>query len=78
MKKIHLDLQSARKDDLTKNIEVTVTASAIMSEFEMVTEAEVERTIRNGAPKSCSLNPLPTWLLMDCLPSLLPVLTKNY
>ncbi len=38
---------------------MTVTASAIMSEFEMMIEAEVERIIRKGATKSCSLENLP-------------------
>jgi len=76
IKLIRLDLQSARSADTTRNIEMTVTASAQMCEFKMVTESDVERIIMKSATKSCSLDPLPTWLLKECLSSLLPILTK--
>ena len=74
--KIRLNLQSARDDNVATLSEEIPTATAMMSEFEMVSEADVEKIIRNSATKSCDLDPLPTWLLKECLTSLLPVVTK--
>ena len=39
------------------------------------TEEEVIKIIRSSPTKSCSLDPLPTWLLKDCLDVLAPVIT---
>jgi hypothetical protein len=76
IQKIRLDLQSARDDNVATLPEEIPTASAVMSEFELVSEVDVEKIIRNSATKSCDLDPLPTWLLKECFTSLLPVVTK--
>ena len=44
--------------------------------FESATEDEVKKTIISSASKSCSLDPIPTYLLKDCLDILLPSITK--
>ena len=48
--------------------------------FMPVTEDEVPKFISESPTKSCSLDPIPTFLLKDCLDSLLPSITKlvNY
>lgn len=47
----------------------------ILSEFKQVTEEEVKRHIKDSASKHCDLDPVPTWLLKQCLDVLLPVIT---
>ena len=51
----------------TPEMELTVLAP--------VTSIEVEKCIRSSASKSCNLDPMPTWLLKQHLPSVLPHLT---
>ena len=48
--------------------------------FKPVTEDEVRKCINESPTKSCLLDPIPTFLLMDCLDILLPSITKlvNY
>ena len=45
-------------------------------EFSETTEEEVKKIITESASKSCELDPIPTWLLKQCLDHLLPVITK--
>ena len=47
-----------------------------LSEFIPVTEIQLQRLIKSTPPKACNLDPLPTWLLKDCLDELLPILTN--
>ncbi len=57
---IPLDIGSAGNDDQTRNIEVTVIkviASTKISEFEMVTKAEVEKMIRKSATNTAGAIP---------------------
>ena len=48
--------------------------------FKPVTEDEVSKCINESPSKSCPLDPIPTFLLKDCLDILLPSITKlvNY
>jgi len=47
-----------------------------LSEFSLTTEKEVRKVIQQSANKSCELDPIPTWLLKECLNELLPLITK--
>ena len=47
-----------------------------LCELPPATEDEIAKIIRSSPTKSCSLDPLPTWLLKDCLDVLLPVVTE--
>jgi hypothetical protein len=44
--------------------------------FAPVTEEEILKIISTSPTKSCSLDPMPTWLLKGCLDILLPVITR--
>ena len=48
--------------------------------FKPVTEDEVSKSINESPTKSCPLDPIPAFLLKDCLDILLPSITKlvNY
>jgi hypothetical protein len=45
-------------------------------EFTQTCEDEIKSIIKKSANKSCDLDPIPTWLLKDCLDELAPVMTK--
>ena len=44
--------------------------------FSSVSEHQIENIIRLTNNKSCELDPIPTWLLKQCIPALLPIITK--
>ena len=44
--------------------------------FSLLTEKEVLKLISSSAKKSCSLDPMPNPLVMDCIDVLLPILRK--
>ena len=47
-----------------------------MSFFTPATVEEVRLIIKNSPTKSCELDPLPTWLLKECLEDLLPAIVN--
>ena len=47
-----------------------------MTSFTLLTEHEVRKLIEAMPKKSCALDPMPTPLLVACIDTLLPVLTK--
>jgi len=47
-----------------------------MTSFTLLTEHEVRKLIEATPKKSCALDPLPTPLLVACIDTLLPVITK--
>ena len=58
----------------------TFSTSGSFNDFMPVTDDEVHKCISESPTKSCSLDPVPTFLLKDCLDILLPSITKlvNY
>ena len=46
-----------------------------LSSFEPASQEEILKLIKESASKSCSLDPIPTWLLKECQEVLLPVIT---
>ena len=51
------------------------TAITSLSNFRTCTEDEVREVIMCSPSKSCSLNPIPTTILKECIDDLLPILT---
>ena len=47
-----------------------------MEYFSSVSEHQIGNVIRLTNNKSCELDPIPTWLLKQCIPALLPIITK--
>ena len=39
------------------------------------TEAEIQNIIKLSPVKSCELDPLPNWLLKECIAELVPIIT---
>ena len=73
---IHMNILSKKNANSARYLEETSCCTCAMSEFQAVTEEDVEKSIRKSPTKSCTLDPIPTWLLKDCLGPLLPVITK--
>jgi hypothetical protein len=46
-----------------------------LTEFKMLTQDEVKKYVLSMPSKHCKLDPLPTWLIKECLDELLPLLT---
>jgi flagellar biosynthesis chaperone FliJ len=46
-----------------------------LEEFTPATQEEVRMLIMKSPDKSCELDPIPTWLLKDCIHELLPLIT---
>ena len=46
-----------------------------LQEFQPATTDEIQKLIKKSASKSCPLDPIPTFLLKECLEELLPAIT---
>ena len=47
-----------------------------LSKFDLLSQEEVHDLIRTSKKKTCSLDPIPTKLVLECLDILLPIITK--
>ena len=63
-------------DTETKIGAVTTKEIDTLVEFIPVSQDELEKVISKSQSKSCELDPIPTWLLKECLEELLPSPTK--
>jgi len=50
--------------------------NATFRSFHCVSEDDVRKLITSSASKSCILDPIPTYLLKECLDTLLPIITR--
>ena len=50
-------------------------STPILAEFTEVTQDEVQKIVMNLATKNCELEPFPTTILKEVLPTLLPLVT---
>ena len=47
-----------------------------LQEFRLLSEDEVRELVKKSPSKHCELDPMPTWLVKDCLEEILPILTR--
>lgn len=69
------------RDDLEKDGGVTLLPTdpftgVTMEVFRPATEEEVRKVITSSPSKSCGLDPIPTWLVKDCVYELVPCITS--
>ena len=58
---------------MSENVpELPTVMSVVLAYFKPATPEEVRSVVRKTRDKSCELNPIPTWLLMQCLDELTP------
>ena len=62
--------------DLDKDADFPGNDDQCLSEFDDVSEKDIEKIIRNFASKSCILGPIPTHLVKQCLDLLVPLITR--
>ena len=55
---------------------ISRTVSSILHSFQDASQDEIKRIIMKAPTKHCSLDPMPTHLLKDCIDSLLPSITR--
>jgi hypothetical protein len=48
---------------------------SLLETLSPATEDEVRKLVQQSAPKSCDLDPIPSWLLKECLDELIPIIT---
>ena len=74
--KIHEELESTKGNIDPMYLDQVLPDDACFTDFSPLSEEEVEKIIRNSPSKTCSLDPLPTSLLKECLDLLVPIITK--
>ncbi len=67
-----LDSQNIMHEEIGENKKYQTT----LKEFRLLSEDDVRDLVKKAPNKYCILDPVPTWLLRDCLEEVLPVLTK--
>ena len=75
VKELHTSQQQNHASSSMEPANLTVTDNPQFEMFALVTPSEVEKLINSSKPKSCKLDPIPTWLVKPCLPVLLPLIT---
>lgn len=72
IKQIQLDFVI---DDITINNQTSDATQHYISTFQSATHDEVKKLIKSSATKSCCLDPIPTFLLKECIDELTPAIT---
>ena len=60
------------KQQTQDSITITQTSLTIFDSFHPVTISEPHTVIKNSKPSSCAMDPIPTYLLHECLDDILP------
>ncbi len=74
--KIRNDLDSEARERNVVAVPEVKKFSKSFKEFRLLSEDEVRELVRKSPNKHCELDPMPTWLVKDCLEVILPTLTK--
>ena len=71
-----LDNMASRLSSLPPSSNTCSHPCSIMDRFSQLSENDVRKLIESSAKKSCKLDPMPTPLVVNCIDSLLPVITN--
>ncbi len=74
--KIKSDLESLRQHQQQSSNNDVYSGRHILEEFTPATTDEVRKIILKSKSTTCQLDVMPTWLLKECLDTLLPVITN--
>ena len=73
---IRIDLEKSPLSTPDHLTDINATFNGVpLQEFTLVSHEDVRKIISASPTKSCSLDPIPTWLLKQCQDKLVPVLT---
>ncbi len=67
---------SVSEDDFDINQRLANFSGSKLLSFHPATADKIRRIIAQSPSTSCDLDPLPTWLLKDCLEELLPIIVQ--
>ena len=74
--KIYDSVEKLRENSCASSLVMPVqTEGVILSEFKLMSESEIATIIKSMSNSSCTLDPIPTWLVKECIDELLPVIT---
>ena len=68
------DEQEEGSEELT--VDSLPAPTCTLTKFEEIRVNELVRVVKEMSSKSCDLDPIPTWLVKDCLEELAPILTN--
>ena len=74
--KIRSDIRTSQSLDTSDNNPSVALQPPIIDSFDPITEDEMKELISGSNSKHCTLDPIPTSLLKNCLDSLLPIICK--
>ncbi len=63
-------------EDAVSLVHETPKYNKVLTEFRSMSQEEVKKLISTSSSKHCDLDPIPTWLLKECVDELLPLITQ--
>ncbi len=76
IQKIRLDLPSCQVSTSFHSTAEPLSTTSFLPDFHPISEADVEKIIKRSYTIFCSLDPIATWLLKDCVTVILPLITN--
>ena len=76
IERIRTELDTAATTDSSPSFEPLHSNSAQLASFTILSQEYVKSLIGKSSKKTCSLDPIPTPLVVECLDALLPVITR--
>ena len=76
IERIRTELDTAATADPSQSFEPPYLNSAQLASFTILSQENVKNFIGKSSKKTCSLDPMPTPLVVECLDPLLPVITR--
>ena len=76
IERIRTKLDTAATADPSQSFEPPYLNSAQLASFTILSQEDVKNLIGKSSKKTCSLDPMPTPLVVECLDPLLPVITR--
>ena len=70
-------LRTSVRIDANSDVEMETVASVKSNNLMSATSDEIRDVIASCPNKSCQLDPIPTWLVKQCVDQLLPLLTNE-
>ena len=61
--------------DSSSGLDIAPLTDGKLDCLRLATSEEIQNTILSASNSSCALDPIPTWLLKQCIPELLPIIT---
>ncbi len=74
--KIRTNLDNVSNAKSINDIQEASKYETTLENFHLLSEDQVRELVKKSPTKHCELDPMPTWLIKDCLEEILPTLTR--